>query len=275
MLLKFSKMHGLGNDFMVVDLVTQHFAFRPELIQQLANRHRGVGFDQLLVVEPPLNPETDFRYRIFNADGQEVNQCGNGARCFALFVHVHRMTGNNPVRVETKAGVMEVTLHNDDQASVVMEAPRFEVEQVPLANHETADTYQMTLGLTPLTLSCLSLGNPHAVTAVDNVEEVPLGQWGKAAHASGDFPEGVNLSAVQIVSRNHLRLRVYERGVGETQACGSGACAAMVACHRRGLIDDDVTVSLPGGDLFVSWSGAGSVCLKGPATRVYDGKIQV
>lgn len=275
MLLRFSKMHGLGNDFMVVDLVTQHFAFRPELIRQLADRHRGIGFDQLLVVEPPYNPEADFRYRIFNADGSEVSQCGNGARCFALFVHTHRLTGNNPVRVETRAGLMEITLHNDDQASVVMETPEFDVAKVPLVNHQRQDLYTLSLAGDNVQASALSLGNPHAVVLVDSVAQAPIERWGKAANESEDFPEGVNLGAVEVVDRQRIKLRVYERGVGETQACGSGACAAMIACHQRGLVDDEVVVELPGGNLTVTWPGSGKVTLKGPAVRVYDGKMQV
>lgn len=275
MLLKFSKMHGLGNDFMVVDLVTQHFAFRPELIRQLADRHRGVGFDQLLVVEPPFNPEADFHYRIFNADGSEVYQCGNGARCFALFVHTQRLTGNNPIRVETRAGLMDVTLHNDDQASVNLPEPDFAPEKVPIKSAVRALDYEINIAEQSLKVSCLSLGNPHAVIKVASCEQAPLELWGKAANESDFFPQGVNFGAVEIKNRNHVQLRVYERGVGETKACGSGACAAMVACHRQGWVDDEVKVSLPGGNLLVTWPGEGPVRLKGPAKRVFDGKLQV
>lgn len=279
MLLRFSKMHGLGNDFMVVDLVTQHFAFRPELIRNLSDRQFGIGFDQLLVVETPSNPDVDFRYRIYNADGSEVEQCGNGARCFARFVHDTHLTAKNPIKVETSSGIITLTLSNDDQVLVNMGKPRFEPEQLPFSADQLATKYPLDVPLNEgshtVTVGAVSMGNPHAVMQVDDLHGQLVNQLGPELEKHEQFPKRVNAGFMQILSRTEIDLRVYERGAGWTLACGTGACAAMVIAHQWGLVDNEVTVKLPGGSLTICWDGKGDVMMKGPATRVFEGRIQV
>ena len=279
MLLRFSKMHGLGNDFMVVDLVTQHFAFRPELIRNLSDRQFGIGFDQLLVVETPSNPDVDFRYRIYNADGSEVEQCGNGARCFARFVHDTHLTAKNPIKVETSSGIITLTLSNDDQVLVNMGKPRFEPEQLPFSADQLATEYPLDVPLNEgshtVTVGAVSMGNPHAVMQVDDLHGQLVNQLGPELEKHEQFPKRVNAGFMQILSRTEIDLRVYERGAGWTLACGTGACAAMVIAHQWGLVDNEVTVKLPGGSLTICWDGKGDVMMKGPATRVFEGRIQV
>lgn len=279
MLLRFSKMHGLGNDFMVVDLVTQHFAFRPELVRQLSDRQFGIGFDQLLIVETPSNPDIDFRYRIFNADGSEVEQCGNGARCFARFVHDAHLTAKNPIKVETNSGIIELKLDNNDDVVVNMGEPKFIPSSLPF-NADTEDTrYTISVPFNDGSLDCeigaVSMGNPHAVMLVDDLHSEKVNQLGPEVESHGAFPKRVNAGFMQIENRGEMNLRVYERGAGWTLACGTGACAAMVTAHKWGLVDDVVKVNLPGGSLTIEWDGKGDVIMTGPAKRVYEGRIQV
>jgi len=279
MLLRFSKMHGLGNDFMVVDLVTQHFAFRPELVRQLSDRQFGIGFDQLLIVETPSNPDVDFRYRIFNADGSEVEQCGNGARCFARFVHDARLTAKNPIKVETSSGIIELNIENDGEVLVNMGKARFSPQNLPFDAPAQQDQYTMDVPLNDgsyqATVGAVSMGNPHCVIQVDDVHSDLVNQLGPEIESHELFPKRVNAGFMQIKNRGEMDLRVYERGAGWTLACGTGACAAMVIAHKWGLVDDEVQVNLPGGALTISWDGEGDVIMKGPAERVFEGRIQV
>lgn len=270
----FSKMHGLGNDFMVVDCVTQNVFFSPDAIRRLADRHRGVGFDQLLVVEPPYDPETDFHYRIFNADGSEVEQCGNGARCFARFVWLKGLTNKYHISVSTKAGKMVLKLENDNQVTVNMGVPEFEPGKIPFRAKQSEKTYLLRAGTQTLFCGAVSMGNPHCVTVVDDVDTFDVEILGPLLESHERFPERVNAGFMQILNRNEVRLRVYERGAGETQACGSGACAAVAVGRMQGLLDERVTVSLPGGELQIRWAGEGKpLYMSGPATHVYDGQI--
>ena len=279
MLLRFSKMHGLGNDFMVVDLVTQHFAFRPELVRNLSDRKFGIGFDQLLIVETPSNPDVDFRYRIFNADGSEVEQCGNGARCFARFVHDARLTAKNPIKVETNSGIIELRLLNNDDVVVNMGKARFAPSALPFTSEIEKDKYTISVPLNEGSYDCeigaVSMGNPHAVMVVEDVKSEMVNQLGPEIEKHESFSKRVNAGFMQIENRGEIHLRVYERGAGWTNACGTGACAAMVTAHKWGLVDDIVKVNLPGGSLTIEWNGEGDVIMTGPATRVYEGRIQV
>jgi len=279
MLLRFSKMHGLGNDFMVVDLATQHFAFRPELVRQLSDRQFGIGFDQLLVVETPSNPDVDFRYRIYNADGGEVEQCGNGARCFARFVHDSHLTAKNPITVETNSGIISLTLLDGDQVLVNMGQPKFEPKALPFTASQREEKYDLELALNEGTIDvqvgAVSMGNPHAVMQVEDIHSEMVNQLGPQVECHEVFPKNVNAGFMEIVNRNEMKLRVYERGAGWTLACGTGACAAMVTAHQWGLVDDEVKVQLPGGELTIKWDGQGDVMMTGPATRVFEGRIQV
>ena len=276
MLVKFTKMHGLGNDFMVVDLISQHAHFRPEQVRKLADRNFGIGFDQMLLVEPPGRPDVDFRYRIFNADGSEVEQCGNGARCFAKFVRDNRLTGKKNIRVETKSGIIELVVNKDGMITVDMGVPRLEPAQVPINFTERALLYPLQVGDRTYELAAVSMGNPHGVMLVDDINRAPVNKLGRALESHEMFPERANIGFLQVIHRRFAKLRVYERGVGETLACGTGACAAMVAGHLQGLFDQKVEIKLPGGNLKLSWAGEGhSVMMTGPATRVFDGQVRI
>jgi diaminopimelate epimerase len=280
MTLLFTKMHGLGNDFMVIDGVRQNLPdgqlpLSPERIRALADRHFGIGFDQLLLVEPAQVTGIDFRYRIFNADGSEVNQCGNGARCFARFVRDQGLTSKDSIEVETAAGQMTLTLTDDGQVTVDMGAPRWAPQDIPLAADAEADTYFIIAGKQAFEVGAVGLGNPHCVLLVENVDTAPVSTVGPLLENHPDFPERVNVGFMQIVDRGHIRLRVFERGSGETLACGSGACAAVVVGQRRGFLDEIVQVDLPGGSLSIQYSGHGGILMTGPATRVYDGQIEI
>ncbi|KDM92121.1 diaminopimelate epimerase [Photobacterium galatheae] len=271
---QFSKMHGLGNDFMVVDCVTQNIFFSPDAIRRLADRHRGVGFDQLLVVEPPYDPETDFHYRIFNADGSEVSQCGNGARCFARFVSMKGLTNKYRISVSTKSGKMMLQLENDNQVTVNMGLPEFTPEKIPFSAKQEEKTYILRAENNTVFCGAVSMGNPHCVTVVDDVETADVETLGPLLESHERFPERVNVGFMQVLSRSAIRLRVYERGAGETQACGSGACAAVAIGQRQGLLDSHVTVSLPGGDLHIRWAGDGQpLYMTGPVAHVFDGQL--
>ena len=270
----FSKMHGLGNDFMVVDCITQNIFFSPDLIRRLADRHTGVGFDQLLVVEAPYDPETDFHYRIFNADGSEVEQCGNGARCFARFVRMKGLTNKYSISVSTKKGKMVLYCEEDDQITVNMGEPEFEPSKIPFKAKQMEKTYILRTEEKTLFCGAVSMGNPHVVTVVDDVDTADVETLGPLLESHERFPERVNAGFMQVVNRDEVRLRVYERGAGETQACGSGACGAFAVGILQGLLDETVRVSLPGGSLSIRWKGVGSpLYMTGPASHVYDGQI--
>ncbi|AIW17662.1 diaminopimelate epimerase [Vibrio coralliilyticus] len=270
----FSKMHGLGNDFMVVDCITQNIFFSPDLIRRLADRHTGVGFDQLLVVEAPYDPETDFHYRIFNADGSEVEQCGNGARCFARFVRMKGLTNKYSISVSTKKGKMILSIEEDDQVTVNMGVPEFEPNKIPFKAKQTEKTYILRAEEKTLFCGAVSMGNPHVVTVVDDTQTADVDTLGPLLESHERFPERVNAGFMQVLSRNEVNLRVYERGAGETQACGSGACGAVAVGIVQELLDDKVTVNLPGGSLKISWQGPGKpLYMTGPATHVFDGQL--
>ncbi|EGU4190157.1 diaminopimelate epimerase [Vibrio parahaemolyticus] len=270
----FSKMHGLGNDFMVVDCITQNVFFSQDLIRRLADRHTGVGFDQLLVVEAPYDPETDFHYRIFNADGSEVEQCGNGARCFARFVRLKGLTNKYSISVSTKKGKMILDVEDDGEVTVNMGVPEFEPNKIPFKAKQKEKTYIMRAGDKTLFCGAVSMGNPHVVTVVDDVDTADVDTLGPLLESHERFPERVNAGFMQVVSRDHIRLRVYERGAGETQACGSGACGAVAVGILQGLLDESVKVSLPGGELHISWQGPDKpLFMTGPATHVFDGQL--
>ncbi|MGT2619821.1 diaminopimelate epimerase [Photobacterium damselae subsp. piscicida] len=274
MQINFSKMHGLGNDFMVVDAVTQNVFFSPDMVRRLADRHRGIGFDQLLIVEPPYDPETDFHYRIFNADGSEVEQCGNGARCFARFVSMKGLTNKYHISVSTKAGKMLLKLENDDQVTVNMGVPIFDPAKIPFRANQAEKTYILRAGDQTVFCGAASMGNPHCVTVVDDVLTADVETLGPLLESHERFPERVNVGFMQVISRSEVKLRVYERGAGETQACGSGACAAVAIGRQQGLLDEEVTVSLPGGDLRIRWNDNGSnLFMTGPVAHVFDGQV--
>ncbi|RTZ13769.1 diaminopimelate epimerase [Vibrio aquaticus] len=270
----FSKMHGLGNDFMVVDCITQNIFFSPDLIRRLADRHTGIGFDQLLVVEAPYDPETDFHYRIFNADGSEVEQCGNGARCFARFVRMKGLTNKYSVSVSTKKGKMVLNIEEDDQITVNMGVPVFEPSKIPFKAKQMEKTYILRTEDKTLFCGAVSMGNPHVVTVVDDVATAEVETLGPLLESHERFPERVNAGFMQVLDRNEVNLRVYERGAGETQACGSGACGAVAVGIVQGLLDEKVTVNLPGGSLKIQWQGPGKpLYMTGPATHVFDGQL--
>ena len=272
MLLHFTKMHGLGNDFMVVDMVSQNLRLPPEKIRRLADRRHGVGFDQLLLVEPPTNPDMDFRYRIFNADGSEVEQCGNGARCFARFVRDKKLIGRDQIRVQTAGGNIELHIHSNGEVTVDMGVPRLDPEQVPFHAVQRSVTYPLQIDGQELEISAVSIGNPHAVCLVNSVHQAPVALWGPMIESHPAFAQQCNAGFMEVLSTEEINLRVYERGVGETPACGTGACAAVVAGQLRGLLAQTVKVNLTGGSLTVSWQGEGSpIMLTGPATRVFEG----
>ncbi len=275
MLLRFTKMHGLGNDFMVVDLVTQRFKFNPQMVKRLGDRKLGIGFDQLLVIEVPSNPEMDFRYRIYNADGTEVEHCGNGARCFAQFVKDKRLSVKNQINVETAKGNMVLTIREDRQVEVDMGAPILAPNEIPFIADQEQITYPIQVADEAIQISAISMGNPHGVIIVEDVYETDVETLGPAIQALPDFPNGVNVGFMQIIDENQVKLRVYERGVGETLACGTGACAAVVAGIQRGLLAARVKVNVTGGSLEIYWQGSETdpVIMTGPATNVFEGKI--
>lgn len=274
MKLQFTKMHGLGNDFMVIDQITMNVQITSEQVARLADRHRGIGFDQLLIVSPPSSPDVDFRYRIFNADGSEVEQCGNGARCFARFVREKRLTNKHRIVVETLSGIIELRVNEREEITVDMGAPIFDPVRIPLLADQPQDPYVFDVAGQTVELGCVSMGNPHGVLIVDNVDTAPVENLGPALEKHTNFPKRANIGFMQIVDRQRVRLRVFERGAGETQACGTGACAAAVIALRRNLVDSPVTVQLPGGTLSIQWQGEGQpVLMTGPATTVFEGTI--
>lgn len=286
MLLRFTKMHGLGNDFVMLDLISQNLTIHPEQIAVLGDRRTGVGFDQLLIVEPPSTPEADFKYRIFNADGSEAEHCGNGARCFLRFVRDRGLTTKTKIILETRNAIIECALENDGNITVNMGPPILEPDRIPflptkaLNQCDTSNLFILQANIASLQedfiVSAISVGNPHAVLVVDSVEHANVDQIGTAIGSHPAFPEGVNVGFMEIVSRSHIKLRVFERGCGETKACGTGACAAVIAAKLRDLVDDDVKVTLTGGELSISWQGGNNpVMMTGPATRVYEGRLHI
>lgn len=276
MKLKFSKMHGLGNDFVVIDGVRQTVTLTADRLRQLGDRHLGIGFDQLLLVEAPQSQENDFRYRIFNNDGSEVEQCGNGARCFVKFVTEQRLSNKRAIRVETARGVIVPELGEGGLITVDMGAPRFAPLEIPFLAEGDAITHPLQVGDESIDITVVSMGNPHAVQVVSHVDTAPVSTQGPLIEHHSRFPERVNAGFMQIVGRSEIRLRVYERGAGETQACGTGACAAVVAGIRRGLLDSKVMVHTRGGSLQIEWQGNGQpVRMTGPAVTVFTGEIEV
>ena len=274
MLLHFTKMQGLGNDFMVVDLVTQRARLGDDQIRQLADRRFGIGFDQLLVVEPPRDPEMDFRYRIYNADGSEVENCGNGARCFARFVRDQRLTHKHEIHVETAGGPLTLVVEDDGRVRVDMGMPRFAPEALPFDAAEDRPLHPLDVNGERLEAGVVSMGNPHAVLQVDDVDTAPVERLGPAIEAHPRFPRRVNVGFMQVISAHEIRLRVYERGSGETLACGTGACAAVACGIRQGLLESPVNVHLRGGDLRIEWAGGDApLIMSGPAERVFDGRV--
>ncbi|ULJ63631.1 diaminopimelate epimerase [Wielerella bovis] len=277
--LKFSKMHGLGNDFMVIDGISQTFTPNNQQIAQWADRNFGIGFDQLLLVERAQTDGVDFRYRIFNADGSEVQQCGNGARCFVKFVSEQGLTDKQEIVVETASGIIKPRLNDDGLITVNMGKPRFAAADVPfvLRSGETdgAVSYIVMNGIDSAEMSMVSMGNPHAVMLVTDVETAPVADWGEALQYHERFPERVNVGFMQIVDKNHIKLRVFERGTGETLACGTGACAAVVSGVRLGVLaaGEEVRVDLRGGELRISWQEGEDVLMTGAATTVFTGEV--
>ncbi|MBS1131695.1 MAG: diaminopimelate epimerase [Proteobacteria bacterium] len=276
MKLKFSKMHGLGNDFVVLDGVRQSVSLSPEQLCYLADRHFGVGCDQILLVEKASQPGIDFRYRIFNADGGEVEQCGNGARCFVRFVHDEGLTDKREIRVETMRGIISPRLEGDGNVTVDMGIPRFLPAEIPFLAEDDVIIHLLDVADETLETSVVSMGNPHAVQVVESVDTAPVGEHGPLIEKHPRFPQRVNAGFMQIVDRHAIKLRVYERGSGETMACGTGACAAVVAGIRRGLLDSPVRVTTRGGDLTIAWGGdERPVLMTGPAVTVFTGEIEL
>lgn len=272
MKLKFSKMHGLGNDFVVLDNVTQKIFLSPEQIKKLADRHFGVGFDQLLMVESPKDPSHDFVYRIFNASGEEVGQCGNGARCLARFIRDKKLSDKDTLRFATHSQKVSVSFVSNNSFCVAMGVPEFTPSKIPFLVQEEEKIYSIKEGSRTLQAIVLSLGNPHMVI-LDELEDSVIDMLGPKLMQHQQFPEGVNVEFLRIIDPKNIRLRVYERGAGETYACGSGACAAVVAGHLLNKLSDDVNVHVRGGILQVSWSGEGDVTQTGPTMFVYDAEL--
>ena len=277
MLLKFTKMHGLGNDFMVVDGVTQKVFFSTDLIKKLSDRHFGIGFDQLLLVEPPFDPEVDFHYRIFNADGSEVQMCGNGARCFVRFVIDQQLTNKRDITVSTVSGVLRLKLNDDDTVTVNMGTPRFDPKALPFTAPEQNLSYKIKVSDgTEFEHGAVSMGNPHSVIYVDDVDNFPLERLGRYFENHPSFPKRVNTEFIQIIDRKNVKMRVWERGSGITQACGTGACATAVAAVVTGRAPRTSQIVMDGGTLTIEWRESDNhVYMTGPATFVFDGEIEL
>ena len=272
MKLKFTKMHGIGNDFMVIDAINQSVNLTPQQIQALANRQFGIGFDQLLLVE--TSKIADFKYRIFNADGSEVSQCGNGARCFARFVYEQKLSSKREISVETASGIITPKLEEHDLVTVDMGAPKFAPADIPFIADGTATSYELNIGDESVMIAALSMGNPHAVQIVENVDSAPVERMGRQIELHPRFPQRVNAGFMQIMDTHHIKLRVFERGSGETLACGTGACAAVVAGIVWGRLVSPVSVKARGGELQIAWQGGNSaVMMTGPAVSVFTGSI--
>ena len=276
MRLRFTKMQGAGNDFVVVDAINQAVALDAANVRRIADRHFGVGCDQLLLIERPRSQGTDFYYRIFNADGEEVQHCGNGARCFLRYVRDKHLTDKREIRVETLAGVITPRLEADGQVTVDMGAPIFSPDRIPFLSEKEQLTYRLEVAGESVEISALSMGNPHAVQVVDDVDRAPVATQGPLIEHHVRFPQRVNGGYMQILDSHRIRLRVYERGAGETLACGTGACAAVVAGIARGLLVSPVTVQTRGGNLAIAWEGPSrSVFMTGPARTVFEGELEL
>ena len=276
MAIDFTKMHGLGNDFVVIDAINQPVELTPGQVRQLADRHLGIGCDQLLLVEPASDARADFRYRIFNADGGEVGQCGNGARCFMQFVREQGLTDKTQLQVETASGPLQLIQQPDGQITVDMGVPRLEPAEIPFLAERRDNRYALDVLDQQLEIAALSMGNPHAVLRVADIDTAAVATLGPLIEQHARFPERVNVGFMQVLAEDAIRLRVYERGAGETLACGSGACAAVVAGQLQGWLAERVKVGLNGGELVVSWAGIGQpVLMTGPATTVYQGRIEL
>ena len=272
--LAFSKMHGLGNDFVMIDAVRQDIRLSADQVRWLADRHFGVGCDQLLVVEPAQTPGVDFRYRIFNADGGEVEQCGNGARCFARFVFEQGLSDKREIRVETKKGIITPRLEDDGMVTVDMGVPVLAPAEVPFVSDSDAWVQPLDVAGTTVAITAVSMGNPHAVQVVADVDAAPVAEQGPQIEHHPRFPARVNAGFLQVVDEHNVRLRVFERGAGETLACGTGACAAVVAGILRGLVASPVRVATRGGELTIAWGGVGTpVMMTGPAVTVFTGEL--
>ena len=269
-------MHGLGNDFVVIDAINQLIALTPEQIRRLSDRHFGIGFDQLLLVEKPVSDNADFKYRIFNADGGEVSQCGNGARCFARFVRDKKLSDKDEIRVDTGSGQLLLRFNEDGLITVNMGIPKHKPTEIPLLAERESLLYNITVNGIEQAFGAVSMGNPHAVLRVNDAESAPVADWGKQLESHAVFPERANIGFMQIIDRQHIKLRVYERGAAETLACGSGACAAVVIGIEQNLLAPEVSVELPGGELQISWSGRGEpVFMTGSAVSVFEGSIRL
>ncbi len=276
MTLRFTKMHGLGNDFVVIDGIRQTVALSPEQCRRIADRHLGVGCDQILLVEVPTRADVDFRYRIFNADGGEVEQCGNGARCFVRFVRDQGLTDKTVIRVETASGVIEPRLLDNGQVIVDMGTPRFSPADIPFVADSEALSYPLKVGQHLIDVAALSMGNPHAVLRVNDLDSAPVDILGPAIESHARFPQRVNAGFMQVLTPHDIRLRVFERGAGETLACGTGACAAAVAGIRQGWLASPVSVHTRGGDLIIAWAGGTEpVTMTGPAETVFEGVLEL
>jgi len=269
-------MHGIGNDFVVFDAINQTVDLGADQLQYIADRHFGVGCDQILLVESPTVPDADFRYRIFNADGGEVEQCGNGARCFFKFVKDKNLTDKSVLKVETLAGIIEISMQESGDVTVNMGRPRFEPAALPLLIENQSDKYSAIINNQEIQFGAVSMGNPHAIIEVDDTGIAPVDTLGAAMESHELFPQRVNVGFMQVLNKERIRLRVYERGVGETLACGTGACAAAVVGISRGQLNNKVTVELAGGNLLIEWAGDNnSVFMTGPAQTVFDGTISL
>lgn len=279
MRIQFTKMHGLGNDFVVIDAITQHVSLRPAQIVKLAHRHTGVGFDQLLLIEPPSRPDADFDYRIFNADGQEVEHCGNGARCFARFVTDRGLTQKAEIRVNTARGLIVLSLTEQGLVCVNMGQPQWIAQSLPYRPPPAPDSAHQVILPTPkgdFSFGLVSMGNPHAVTVVADVDQAEVALIGRAVQALPQFPESVNVGFMAIQSRTQMDLRVFERGVGETLACGTGACAAVAVARQLNRVDEQVQVITRGGPLTIQWAGLRhDLFMTGPAETVFEGELRL
>ncbi|MGB0444814.1 MAG: diaminopimelate epimerase [Porticoccaceae bacterium] len=273
---RFTKMHGLGNDFVVLDAVRQSIRLNADIIKRIADRNLGIGCDQVLVIEPPTDRNIDFNYRIFNCDGSEVEQCGNGARCIGRYIKDQQLSGKKTLRIKTKNRVMEITTTTKNMITANMGEPSFIPADIPLDSEQQNDLYSIDINNSSLKIAALSVGNPHAVLQVDNIDQADVETIGSLIQKHSLFPESVNVGFMQIIDRQNLALRVYERGVGETQACGSGACAAAVAAIKQGLVDKTIEIKLLGGKLTIEWQGEGQpILMTGPAETVFHGKIKL
>lgn len=273
---RFTKMHGLGNDFVVLDAVRQSVRLTTDIIKRMADRNLGIGCDQVLVIEPPTDRNIDFNYRIFNCDGSEVEQCGNGARCIGRYIKDQQLSGKKTLRIKTKNRVMEITTTTKNMITANMGEPSFIPADIPLDSEQQNDLYSIDINNSSLKIAALSVGNPHAVLQVDNIDQADVETIGSLIQKHSLFPESVNVGFMQIIDRQNLALRVYERGVGETQACGSGACAAAVAAIKQGLVDKTIEIKLLGGKLTIEWQGEGQpILMTGPAETVFHGKIKL